>query len=119
MASNEIPINSLLETFFSKTSPEVPADEIAKAIAHIFTNQLSHGQMCSLLTCLHYSGLDRKADVIAKCASSMRDAASQIDKAQLDEVVKSHGKPEGAYQGGLVSQVILANISKIDISFIV
>jgi anthranilate phosphoribosyltransferase len=98
-------MNTLLERFFSKESPdlEVTSDEIAVAISYIFSNELHKFQMGSLLTCLHYSGWDRKAEVIAKCATVMRAAALQIDLKALEGVVKGRGKPEGEYCGGLVS----------------
>lgn len=110
MSSQTISINPLLQSFFSTDdSPnenQVSSDEIARAISYIFTNQLSQGQTASLLTCMHYTGWDRKADVIAKCAAAMRVAASQIDKTELDKVVKLRGRSEGAYHGGLVSFTI-------------
>lgn len=83
-------------------SNNVTAEEIALAISHIFTDQLSPVQTGALLTCLHFTGWDRRADVIAKCATAMRDAASQIDREGLEEVVKARGRPEGDYHGGLV-----------------
>lgn len=83
----------------------VTAEEIALAISHIFTDQLSPVQTGALLTCLHFTGWDRRADVIAKCAEAMRAAASQIDSKDLERVVKEKGRPEGDYQGGLVSFV--------------
>lgn len=98
-------MHRLLERFFSKDYPdlEVTSDEIAKAISYIFSNELHKFQMGSLLTCLHYSGWDRKAEVIAKCAAVMRAAALQIDASDLKAAVKSRGRPEGEYCGGLVS----------------
>jgi len=110
MSSEIILINPLLQSFFStEDSPDenqVTSDEIARAISYMFTNQLSQGQTASLLTCMHYTGWDRKADVIAKCAAAMRAAASQIDRTELDKVVKLRGRSEGAYHGGLVSSII-------------
>ena len=82
----------------------VTAEEIALAISLIFTDQLSPVQTGALLTCLHFTGWDRRADVIAKCAEAMRAAASQIDRDALMKVVKARGRPEGEYQGGLVSE---------------
>lgn len=87
--------------------PHVSADEIATAISHIFTNQLSPVQTGALLTCLHFTGRDTKADVIAKCAAAMREASSPLDKGALLEVVKKKGMSEGHYNGGLVSKIQL------------
>lgn len=82
----------------------VTADEIAAAISLIFTDQISSVQTGALLTCLHFTGWDRRADVIAKCAEVMRGAASPVDKDTLTEVVRNRGRKEGGYQGGLVSR---------------
>ena len=82
------------------------ADEIAAAISHIFTNQLSPVQIGALLTCLHFTGRDRTADVIAKCAKAMREAATQLDRDSLAEVVKRKDMGEGHYKGGLVSAIL-------------
>lgn len=82
----------------------VTAEEIASAISRIFTDELSPVQTGALLTCLHFTGWDRRADVIAKCAEAMRNAASQIDRVALRKVVQARGRPEGDYRGGLVSR---------------
>jgi anthranilate phosphoribosyltransferase len=81
----------------------VTAEEIALAISHIFTNQLSPVQTGALLTCLHFTGWDRRADVIAKCAAAMRDAAAPVDLETLSRVVLARDRSEGDYHGGLVS----------------
>jgi anthranilate phosphoribosyltransferase len=88
---------------------KVTAAEIALAISRIFTDELSPVQTGALLTCLHFTGWDRRADVIAKCAEVMRQAASPIDEDALSLVVKARGRPEGDYMGGLVS--ILPNLT--------
>jgi anthranilate phosphoribosyltransferase len=103
-APQTISITPLLTRLWpSPGDRNVTAEEIALAISHIFTEQLSPVQTGALLTCLHFTGWDRRADVIAKCAEAMRDAASQMDRDALAEVVKSRGRPEGDYKGGLVS----------------
>lgn len=99
-----ISITPLLKRLWpSPGENNVTAEQIASAIALIFTDQLSPVQTGALLTCLHFTGWDRRADVIAKCAEVMRDAASLVNKDVLTEVIKRKGKPEGDYQGGLVS----------------
>jgi anthranilate phosphoribosyltransferase len=103
-APQNISITPLLRRLWpSPGENNVRAEEIALAISHIFTDQLSPVQTGALLTCLHFTGWDRRADVIAKCAEAMRNAASQIDKKRLEAVVKARGRPEGDYKGGLVS----------------
>lgn len=87
---------------------EVSAVEIAAAVSHIFTNSLSPVQTGALLTALHFTGKDREADVLAKCAQAMRQAAAQIDHHELREVVQRRGRKEGAYDGGLVRIICLA-----------
>jgi anthranilate phosphoribosyltransferase len=99
----KISITPLLKRLWPAEHEKVGADEIADAIAHIFTNQLSPVQVGALLTCLHFTGRDIEADVIAKCAEAMRQAAAPIDLENLKKVVKARGKAEGQYGGGLVS----------------
>jgi anthranilate phosphoribosyltransferase len=82
---------------------KVTADEIAAAISYIFTDRLSPVQTGALLTCLHFTGWDRRADVIVKCAQAMRAAASQMNWEELEKAVKTRGRQEGDYHGGLVS----------------
>lgn len=107
----KILINSLLKRLWpADTQPVVSADEIAEAIGHIFDDKLSPVQTGALLTCLNFTGRDRHADVIAKCADSMRKAASPIDFEGLQEVVKRRGKAEGNYCGGLVGELSLCVI---------
>jgi anthranilate phosphoribosyltransferase len=104
-APHYVSITPLLKRLWpSPAETNVTADEVALAISHIFTNQLSPVQTGALLTCLHFTGWDRRADVVAKCAEVMRGAASQIDREALETVVKARGKREGSYQGGLVSE---------------
>ncbi|KAK6858362.1 anthranilate phosphoribosyltransferase protein [Apiospora arundinis] len=79
----------------------VTAKEIADALALIFPNSLSPVQTGSLLTCLHFTGWDRRADVLAESSSAMRGAAAEIDLAELSDVVARKGRPEGRYLGGL------------------
>ncbi|TVY38993.1 Anthranilate phosphoribosyltransferase [Lachnellula subtilissima] len=101
-APENISITPLLRRLWpSPGDNNVTAEEIALAISHIFTDQLSPVQTGALLTCLHFTGWDRRADVIAKCAEAMRQAATQIDRKRLESVVKARGRPEGDYKGGL------------------
>lgn len=80
----------------------VSAEDIASAFALIFEDRLSDIQTAALLTLLHSTGKDKQADVIAKCSHRMREAACQVEKAPLKEVVKARGIREGNYAGGLV-----------------
>lgn len=110
MSLPQISITPLLKRLWpAGVEPHVSADEIAAAISHIFTNQLSPVQIGALLTCLHFTGRDRTADVIAKCAKAMRDAAAPLDRDALAEVVKRKNMGEGHYKGGLVSAVLSLN----------
>ncbi len=103
-APQKISITPLLSRLWpSPHEANVTAEEIALAITHIFTDQLSPVQTGALLTCLHFTGWDRRADVIAKCAEAMRGAAATIDREALQKVVNARGKPRGKYEGGLVS----------------
>ncbi len=115
MTTNTLPhisIAPLLKRFDRRSPGEKPtADEIALALSHIFTDQLSPVQTAALLTCLHVTGRDREANVIAKCAERMREAAAQVDKKALRQIVRDRGRKEGSYRGGLVgcsSYILLA-----------
>ncbi|CAI7610043.1 unnamed protein product [Penicillium palitans] len=80
---------------------DVSAEEIASAFALIFEDRLSHIQTAALLTLLHSTGKDRQPDVIAKCSQCMREAACQVEKASLIEIMKSRNMKAGNYEGGL------------------
>ena len=84
------------------TLHSIQASDIAAAIALIFSEELSPVQTGCLLYALHTTQLDRRPDVLAACASSMRDAAAQVDVEELKDVVARRGKLEGTYKGGLV-----------------
>lgn len=97
-------ITPLLKRIWPSPAKEkVTADEIALAISHIFTNSLTPVQTGALLTALNFTGLDREAEVLSKCAAAMRNASSQVDKKALKEIIKKRGRKEGSYKGGLVS----------------
>jgi hypothetical protein len=81
----------------------VTADEIAEAIAHFFTNQVSEAQTASLLMALHFTKMDFQAEVLAKCAAAMRKAAVPIPVDELKVIIDQRGNKEGDYHGGLVS----------------
>jgi anthranilate phosphoribosyltransferase len=86
---------------------QVTAKEIADAIGLIFTNQLSPVQTGSLLTALHFTGWDRRADVLAEASAAMRAASAPIDFKVLNEVVQRKARKEGRYYGGLVSEILI------------
>lgn len=98
-----ISISPLLNQLRGATNSSVPnlADEIASALALIFDNRLSAVQCASLLTALSFLKLDREPVVIARCAERMRDAAAQVDRKTLREIVRVRGRKEGSYRGGL------------------
>ncbi|KAL9116750.1 MAG: hypothetical protein Q9187_006721 [Circinaria calcarea] len=96
-----VSIAPLLKSLTGSSSSHVTSEEIASALAFVFDNRLSAVQCASLLTILHILKLDRKAEVIAKCASRMRDAAAQVDHRGLREMVRRRGRKEGSYRGGL------------------
>jgi hypothetical protein len=124
MASNEgeqtVVITALLKRLWpSPSAADVTAVEIAAAISHIFTNSLSPVQTGALLTALHFTGMDRESEVLAKCAQAMRQAAAQIDHQELREIVQKRGKKEGAYAGGLVSSTSPFNVTNSNISSVI
>jgi anthranilate phosphoribosyltransferase len=97
-----VDIKPLLARMWPLEQVPVTADEIAEAISHLFTNQVSDVQAGTLLICLHFTGLDRNAEVMAKTAAAMLRAAAQVDIAELRAVISRRGRPEGQYEGGLV-----------------
>ncbi|KAF7562212.1 hypothetical protein G7046_g1926 [Stylonectria norvegica] len=80
---------------------EVTPKEIADAISHFFTNQVTEAQTASLLMALHFTKMDFRADVLAECASAMRKAAAPYPVKELQEVIERRGRKEGNYRGGL------------------
>lgn len=81
------------------------ADEIAAALSLIFGDELSVAQCSSLLTLLHVTRRDRDPLVLAKCGQRMREAADQVDRKALRNVVHSRGRKEGTYRGGFCDLV--------------
>ncbi|KAI5921489.1 anthranilate phosphoribosyltransferase [Camillea tinctor] len=98
----KVDIRPLLQRLWPDPQQQnVTAKEISDAIALIFTNQLSPVQTGSLLTALHFTGWDRRADVLAEASAAMRRHAAQIDIDGIKSVIASRVRPEGRYQGGL------------------
>ncbi|GAB7348636.1 hypothetical protein MBLNU459_g7008t1 [Dothideomycetes sp. NU459] len=79
----------------------ITAAEVAAAVSHIFADSISPVQAGCLLYALHTTQLDRRPDVLAACASSMRHAAAQVDEQTLSQSVQARGRKEGRYNGGL------------------
>lgn len=99
-----VSISTLLKRLSTlESARSVSSQEIAAAVALVFSNSLSPVQFGVLLWALHTTNLDHSAEVLAACASSMRANAAQVDEAELHAVVKSKGMKEGSYGGGLVS----------------
>lgn len=102
-------IKPLLQQLWPGTDALTPA-QIADAISHFFTNQVSEAQAASLLICLHFTGLDRRGDVLAECARVMRLAAEPIDVPALEAVIREKNRGEGNYRGGLVRGSLLFSL---------
>jgi anthranilate phosphoribosyltransferase len=96
-------ITPLLKRLWHESPATKPTpDEIAAALALIFTNSLSDVQCGALLTCLHFTNQDRQADILAKCSQAMRDFSTPVDVQALEQLLKERGRKEGTYHGGLV-----------------
>lgn len=93
----------------STTLYSITGTEIATAISHIFANNISAVQTGCLLYALHTTQMDRRPDILAACASSMRYASAQVDVEALRAVVERRGRKEGQYDGGLVLFPFLSN----------
>ncbi|KAI6785580.1 Anthranilate phosphoribosyltransferase-like protein [Emericellopsis cladophorae] len=79
----------------------VTADDIADAISHFFTNQVTEAQSASLLMALHFTKLDFEPKVLASCAAAMQKACAQVPVDELKKVIETRGRREGNYHGGL------------------
>ena len=79
----------------------VSPSDISLAFARTFEDRLNGTQLSALLTLLHSTGFDRHPDVIAKCASAMRDAATQTNPQHLRTVLGKRKRTLGTYSGGL------------------
>lgn len=90
---------------------EVTADEIAEAISHFFTNQVTEAQTAALLMALHFTKLDFRADVLQKTAAVMLEAAEDIPVKELNKVLARRGRKEGAYNGGLVRSILFIHLT--------
>jgi anthranilate phosphoribosyltransferase len=90
---------------YPTANTDVSPEEIASAFSLIFENRLTITQLSAFLTLLHSTGKDKHPEVIAKCASRMREAASQVEKSSLRTVVRKKGIKHGKYRGGLVRPV--------------
>ncbi|KAJ4300165.1 anthranilate phosphoribosyltransferase [Collariella sp. IMI 366227] len=102
----KIDIKPLLARLWPVGHPDpVRPEEIAEAISHFFTDQITPVQAGSLLMCLHFTGLDRQAEVLAKTAECMLRSAAKIDQSVLRAVVEGKHMKEGGYGGGLVDIV--------------
>ena len=99
-----VSINPLLKALRPSevSMPEVTAEEIALAVSNIFVNKLSPVQSALLLYNLSITGLEQRPDVLARCATAMRAAASELDVQALEEVMRRKNLSSGDYRGGLV-----------------
>jgi anthranilate phosphoribosyltransferase len=100
-APSQISIAPLLKDLASPSPVDVSPSSIAAAFAEIFENRLSTTQLSAFLALLHKTGKDRDPEVISKCAQRMREAASQIDRSQLCQVIGKRKRSYGNYRGGL------------------
>lgn len=99
-----VDIRPLLQRLWPNPEKEnVTAKEIADTLSLIFVNKLSPVQTGSLLTALHFTGWDRRADVLAEASAAMRSHAANIDFTTLESIIAKRRRSEGKYNGGLVS----------------
>lgn len=107
-----VSINPLLKRLRPSevATPEVTAEEIALAVSNIFVNNLTPVQSALLLYNLSITGLEQRPDVLAQCATAMRAAASELDFAALEDVIKRKNLNLGNYHGGLVRNLSLYSV---------
>ena len=98
-----VSISSLLKRLSTvEGTRSVKAEEVAAALALVFTDSLSPVHFALLLWALHVAEGDTHPKVLTACAQVMREAAAQVDENALVDVVRRVGKKEGQYRGGLV-----------------
>ncbi|KAL8771134.1 MAG: hypothetical protein Q9209_003305 [Squamulea sp. 1 TL-2023] len=101
-----VSIAPLLKELTEQSNSKVAtADEIATAVSRIFENKLSPVQCSSLLSLLRATKRDREPLVLAECGLQMREAAAQVDRKTLRDVVRTRGRKEGSYRGGFCDLV--------------
>lgn len=98
-----VDLKPLLAKMWPNDDRVTPA-EVAHAISHFFTNQVTEAQTASLLMALHFTQMDFRADVLAECASAMTKACAQVPIEELRGVIEKRNLGEGKYNGGLVSR---------------
>jgi anthranilate phosphoribosyltransferase len=114
---NYVSISDLLKRLSTvESTRNVKAEEVAAALALVFTDALSPVQFGLLLWALHVSEGDHHPKVLTACAKVMREAAAQVDEVQLIDVIKRRGRPEGGYMGGLVLTCTGPNLSTANIA---
>ncbi|CAO1605153.1 anthranilate phosphoribosyltransferase [Xanthoria calcicola] len=103
-ANDYVSIAPLLKQLQSN-SKVATADDIAAAVGRIFEDRLSPVQCSTLLSLLWGTGRDREPLVLARCGQSMREAAAQVDRNGLRNVMQTRGRKEGSYRGGFCDLV--------------
>ncbi|KYK58588.1 anthranilate phosphoribosyltransferase [Drechmeria coniospora] len=87
---------------------DVAPEDISDAISHFFTNQVTEAQTASLLMALHFTGLDFRADVLAKCAHAMLEAAVPIPVEELAacDIVGTGGDSHNTFNISTTASII-------------
>lgn len=96
-APSILPLLKALSTARDTVSPQ----DITEAIALSFKDELSPVQTGALLTALHFTGFDQRAEIIAAAARAMRGAGLKVEG--LGQGVHGTNGKDGEYAGGLVS----------------
>lgn len=97
-----ISISDLLKRLLTPNADKnVKAEEIAAALALVFTNNIDPIQLGLLLGQLHVTEGDYHPKVLTACSEVMREAAAHVDDSALQKVIQQRSRPEGAYHGGL------------------
>lgn len=101
----KVSISALLKRLSTaESTKDVKAEEVAAALALIFTDSISPVQFGLLLWALHVHEGDTHPKVLTSCSQVMREAAAPVSAEALRDVVKRRARPEGAYTGLLVSR---------------
>jgi anthranilate phosphoribosyltransferase len=81
-------IPTLLKQISTNPPPAIPSDTLlSDALTDIILGIATHSQCAALLTCLHFTNLDHRPQVISAFAKAMRNHALKVHRADLGSKV--------------------------------
>ena len=106
MAESEtVSIRPLLNKLRDPSFGPASAEEISAVLTLIFEGRLANEECKDFLISLQSTGRGEDPEVVAKCATRMRNAGEKIDIAVLRNTIRRRHMASGGYKGGLVDIV--------------